>query len=46
MWMDNRRFNQIDSRFDRIESQFTHLVDMHISHGDRISKVEERTKDL
>lgn len=29
-----------------IKGQSQHLIDLHIDHGDRISKVEERTKKL
>jgi hypothetical protein len=46
MYMNNKRFDRIEVDIVDIKSQIQHFIDLHIGHGDRISKIEERTKNL
>jgi hypothetical protein len=44
MWLNNKRFDRIDSDLSDIKNLIQHFVDRQIVHEGRIATVEERTK--
>jgi hypothetical protein len=47
IWLQNRQqFTTIDKKFDDLNAQVRHFIDLHIGHEGRIGALEERTKKL
>jgi hypothetical protein len=44
VWLSNRQqFATMDKKFDDLNAQVRHFIDLHLGHESRISTLEERT---